>query len=233
MVQAANCAMCDGSPRGEPAPRRTTCFLFLPNPPWVLDTRHQFTLGAIVWILNCIPRGWWGLCSTTPLFNLKTKVKQSFLSERRKPYRPALATCSATMRDGLFFAWHSSLQLTPWGRMQNSTWSLLWLYLGSLHQRIFEFAPYIGWRRSEKEGLLAVLASLSAFPAKSVEQGEKYALWSQGPLIDKTGSHWFWVFAFFLCTSNKEHWNSLPKLQGFHTSKSGLSLYVSDINWIG
>lgn len=90
------------------------------------------------------------------------------------------------------------------------------------------------WRRSEKEGLSCCPCQVtSALPAENVEQGEKYALWSQGPLIDKTGSHWFWVFAFFLCTSNKEHWNSLPKLQGFHTSKSGLSLCVSDINWIG
>lgn len=102
-----------------------------------------------------------GFCAQpSPFSTWITKVKQSFNSERRKPYRPALERCSATMRDGLCFAWHSSLQLTLWGRMQNSTRGSLWLYLDSLYQRVFEFAPYIGWRRSEKEGLLAVLANL-------------------------------------------------------------------------
>lgn len=93
------------------------------------------------------------------------------------------------------------------------------------------------WLEKEWEGGAACCPCqlMSAFPAENVEQGEKYALWSQGLLTDKTESHWFWVFAFFLCCSNREHWNSLPKLQGFHANKSGRSLFlsISDINWIG
>lgn len=91
MVQAANCAMCDGSPCDEPAPRRTTCFLLLPNPPWVLDTRHQFNLGAIVWILNCIPHGQWVLCSTTSLSNLNTQGKAEFPQWKEEALQPCFS----------------------------------------------------------------------------------------------------------------------------------------------
>lgn len=174
-----------------------------------------------------------GVCAQPPpLSTCITKVKHSSTSERRKPYRPALATCSATMRDGLCFAWHSSLQLTPGDKCKTAPGVVVIVPWFILSKSLWIFSFY--WLEKEWEGGAACCPCqlMSALPAKNVEQGEKYALWSQGPLIDKTGSHWFWVFAFFLCSSNREHWNSLLKLQGFHTSKSGLSLCVSVINWI-
>ena len=176
------------------------------------------------------------LCAQpAPFSPWRTEVKHSYISERRKPYRSASATCSASVRDGLRFAWHCSLQLTLWGGMQNSTRVLLWSYLGSFYQSLWICSWH--WLEKEWEGRAACCPCqlVSALPTENVEQGEKYALWSQGPLIDKIGSHWFWGFAFFVCCSNREHWNSLPKLQGFHASKSGHSFFlsISDINWIG
>lgn len=174
-----------------------------------------------------------GLCSTTFLFNLENQGKAYYHQWKEEALQvcfsnvfsyhegwallclaqqPAVDTMGKNVKQLQGFA-----VIVPWITLSKSLWicSLYWL--------------------QEWEGGAAYCPCqlMSAFPAKNVEQGEKYALWSQGPLIDKTGSHWFWVFAFFMCSSNREHWNSLLKLQGFHTSKSGVSLCVSDINWIG
>lgn len=178
------------------------------------------------------PHGWGGLSSTTSPFNLHNQSKAQFHQWKEE----ALQACFSNM-----FSYHEGWALLclaqqpaadTWGQMQNSNRGCCDCTLVHFIKEPLNLFLY--WLEKEWEGGAACCPCqlMSALPAKNVEQGEKYALWSQGPLIDKTGSHWFWVFAFFLCSSNREHWNSLLKLQGFHTSKSGLSLCVSVINWI-
>lgn len=85
-----------------------------------------------------------GFCAQpSPFPTWITKVKQSFNSERKNPYRLALERCSATMRDGLCLAQQPAADtmgknakqhqgfvvVVPWFTLSKSLWicSLYWL----------------------------------------------------------------------------------------------------------
>lgn len=165
----------------------------------------------------------------------RTEVKHSYIGERGKPYRFTLATCSTSVRNGLHFAWHHSLQLTPWGGMLNSTRVLLWSYLGSLYQRVFEFPPDTIGEGVRRRGCLAVLAKLrQLFLQKMLSR-------VRNMLCDHRGT-WQTVritlilgFCLFPVLQQQGTMKSLPKPRGLHASESGCCWFfsISDLNWFG
>lgn len=129
------------------------------------------------------------------------EVKHNSISGSRKPYGSALATCSASLRDGLRLASHHRLSLTLWGGMQNSTRLLLWSYLGSLYQRVFGFAHSSAWIRNRKEGLVLSLPTCVSSSRRKCWAGWEICSVITGALDRQNRIILILGFCFFSCAS--------------------------------